>query len=147
MSNLAHVYKKIKPAVVAIGITVEVGKQTNLVIAGTGFCIHPRGIIVTCRHVFEDFEKQFVPKFKEQLDEMFARPGEIFHSDVLPIQALFFLEEANQWVMVPARISDVIGDREIDIAVLRTDAQNFRKKGQPYPSMKMGDSNTLKEDG
>lgn len=145
MPNLVHVYRKIKPAVAAIGMIAAVGEQTHLIIAGTGFCVDPRGIIVTCRHVFEEFQKNFIPKFQEQLDEMLSRPNEIIRGELMPIKALFFFEDGNRLGLLEVMIKDVLSDVDIDIAILRANAKYFRKEGEPYPSIRMGDSNTLKE--
>jgi S1-C subfamily serine protease len=145
MSNLVHVYKKVKPAVVAIGMIAVVGEQTQMVIAGTGFCVDPRGVIITCRHVFEGFQKKYIPKFQERVDEVLSRPNELVRAELMPIKALFLFEDGNRWGLLEVMIKDVLSDREIDIAVLRANATYFRKEGEPYPSMRMGDSNTLKE--
>jgi len=145
MPNLVHLYRKIKPAVAAIGMIAAVGEQTHLVIAGTGFCVDPRGILVTCRHVFEEFQKRFIPKYQEQLNEMLSRPNEVIRAELMPITALFFFEENNRWGLLEVKIKDILSDTEMDIAILRASAKYFRKEGEPYPHLRMGDSNTLKE--
>lgn len=50
-----EIFDTIKKATVAIAIYNENDLQNPYTIIGSGFCIHPRGIIVTSRHVIDAF--------------------------------------------------------------------------------------------
>lgn len=54
--NIKNIYDTVKRATVAI---VAAQPQTlpakPFTIVGSGFCIHPEGVVVTCEHVFKTF--------------------------------------------------------------------------------------------
>lgn len=51
----SSLFKNIKSATVAMALYNHGDQQKPFTILGTGFCIHPRGIIVSCEHVFSAF--------------------------------------------------------------------------------------------
>ncbi len=56
--NPREVYGRIKNATVAIASHDESAPNLPYKIIGSGFCIHPRGVIITCEHVFREFMKK-----------------------------------------------------------------------------------------
>lgn len=54
--TLSSIYEAVKRATVAI-VAVHADRlpKRPFDIAGSGFCIHAEGVIVTCKHVFEAF--------------------------------------------------------------------------------------------
>jgi S1-C subfamily serine protease len=54
--NSRDVFERVKKATVAIVISEpKKAPKTPFTIVGSGFCVHPEGIIVTCEHVFKTF--------------------------------------------------------------------------------------------
>jgi S1-C subfamily serine protease len=55
MSKGTNFLTRVKKATVAIAYLNAQGSDQPFTIIGTGFCINPSGIVVTCRHVLEGF--------------------------------------------------------------------------------------------
>ncbi len=61
------VFKKVKKATVAMAVFHDGDMDRPYTIIGSVFCIHPRGVIVTCRHVLSVF---FSKDFEELIAEI-----------------------------------------------------------------------------
>src|SRR5262249_56429032 len=66
-------------------------------------------------------------------------------SQYVGIQAMFFFVRDGQWGMTAAGISDVILKTDVDVAVLRTATPTLHPFKTPYPVVRLGDSNQLRE--
>ena len=67
-------FQQIKNATVALVLMHKESlesdsSRTPFTIFGTGFCIHPRGIIVTCEHVLSAFMRKSIREIIDQLPE------------------------------------------------------------------------------
>jgi hypothetical protein len=89
--NRREIYAAIKRATVAIAM--ELPNRLPLrpfTTIGSGFCIHPDGIIVTCEHVFRAF---FDPDAYKQLMQTISDgepPRAIDMKDIKPPMVLFY---------------------------------------------------------
>lgn len=144
MATLAEVYAQVKPAVVALGVPTGRAPKRPFAIGGTGFCVHRRGIIVTCRHVFEQFQ-ELAPDYDTMLEEMKRNPSVIIRGQVAAPEAFFFFARGPLWVAIPVKIGDMVFEDDTDLIVMRAAAEHFQEPATPYPVMPMGDSDTLVE--
>jgi Trypsin-like peptidase domain len=86
--NPKTIYETIKRATVAIVAThPDTLPARPFTIVGSGFCIHPEGIVVTCEHVFKPFVDpdgyQRVMQEKEPIEVKSIRPHAVFHYGVV----------------------------------------------------------------
>jgi S1-C subfamily serine protease len=65
--GLREIIARVKQATVALGLLDESNARNPFRIVGSGFCIHPRGIVVSNKHVFEAFMNK---PFREHLAEI-----------------------------------------------------------------------------
>lgn len=102
--NLTNTYKKVKPACVAF--TKMVGSLDNhrLISFGSGACVDPSGIIITAKHVVEeyinqepDFEIVFTKKGEKYLEAATAKPIAMVMSQDYDIAVLKIPEIENGW--------------------------------------------------
>lgn len=157
--NLARTYRTLKPAVVAIGASSLKGEQTvgqlgqpgQLVISGTGFCIHPDGVVITCEHVFTKYQEalgntEFAKQLKEAQEEL-ARSdsphGLPFNAK--QIYAIFFREEGDKWVVHANPFTQLSLRPDLDLAVGTLREPYFANPSNTFPTVTLGDSSTLEE--
>ena len=118
--SLADIYKKIKPAVVAIAIVEKKGTEVSFdKIFGTGFCVDPNGIIVTARHIisayYEKIRKEVLPKSRHEEPKPLHRPD---------FKIIFFRKGSNKLEALTFPVINFIFPfvsdcPEDDVAVLR----------------------------
>ena len=136
---------KVKRATVALALLPKERpadpRRAPFIIFGSGFCVHPRGIIVTCQHVLHAFVNGDV---RELIDRV---PEEDKKKELWPLrdvqmghpQALFFVTEASkeQLFLFPAPMEVAISKLDADLAVLRVERHAAFKSG--YPTLEVED--------
>ena len=131
---LAEIFKRVKPATVAIGTRIQ-GKP---VVIGTGFNVDPSGIVVTCKHVVEGFllsHKNF-PQYS-------IPPGETFGRIIIKTLETFaiFTKVAGDQIEVEGISPFFIGGPHTrDVAVMK-----LHRSGKPYPYIDLADSDEVQE--
>jgi Trypsin-like peptidase domain len=113
------IFDSIKKATVAIvaPLKAEAGKRPFRIF-GSGFCIHPNGIVVTCEHVFRPFVD---PDFYRQIVQA-AKDADSprIEGDALIPHSLFFYGVAPPEVrMVPVPVENVVTKTDYDLAALK----------------------------
>jgi S1-C subfamily serine protease len=116
------IYEAVKRSTVAIALYTEKDLQNPYTIIGSGFCIHPRGIIVTSRHVIDAFLNK---PFHKQPIEPSGDPGnkklwlENLKAQV-PYAIFFDVNSSAEEISVAlARFDYVIAKVNYDLAVAR----------------------------
>ena len=115
-------YEIVKRSTVAIALYNEGDLQNPYTILGSGFCIHPRGIIVTCRHVIDAFlNKPFHEQLTESLDEQGNKIVRLKNLKARIPYAIFFDvgSSATEISVALARFDYVIAKAEYDLGVAR----------------------------
>ncbi|MFB3886610.1 MAG: serine protease [Thermodesulfobacteriota bacterium] len=141
-----QLYKRIKAATVAFASMVQSGK-TPFTIIGSGFCVDPSGIVVTCEHVLSAFMSKTI---HEQIAELppnvhgdkirKTRPFSVLHPFVLFYQT----EESKQQLFVAASGVDItIALTDYDVAVVRVPAHPRFANG--YPAIEIEDYESIQE--
>src|SRR5689334_11379242 len=112
-------------------------RQAPFVIFGSGFCVHPRGIIVTCEHVLGAFVKGDVRELIAQIpDEDKDTKKSLWPLRDVQMghpQALFFHTEASKenLFLIPAPMEVAVSKLDVDLAVLRVGRHAAFKDGYP----------------
>jgi S1-C subfamily serine protease len=113
------IYDAIKRATVAIVLShPESIPRKPFTIVGSGFCVHPEGIVVTCEHVLRSFvDRESYQRLMEAVSgnksEAFelkgARPHAVFHSRVV----------GTEVHMIPVPIVNAVTKTDFDLALLK----------------------------
>lgn len=144
--RLPGVLSQVRPAVVAIANWFEQPNgSVKIKVLGTGFCVDPAGIIVTCEHVLSEYLRQYSNYFeaKQQTPEK-TEGFERLDFQTQEIKVLFYrvtehptLERTMSCVTKVAQFCMAKTDR--DFALLRL------LPGEELPILNLGDSNALDE--
>lgn len=110
-------------------------KKQPFTILGSGFCVHQRGVIVTCAHVVEAFMERSI---KEYLDSI---PEEEKTKDLQNIpdvrgfipHVLFYLPKVDhhQLLVIPSRVDIGVTKTDMDLGLLRLHPHTFFPQGYP----------------
>jgi len=120
-----EIYDMIKRATVAITAATSnpMPNQPPFKIVGSGFCVHPNGIILTCTHVFESF---FPPRANPYEDHyhrtLTKRLGDGVHVpvDLKPFGILVRGKiEGSQILMHQLGVSGAVEVKETDLALIK----------------------------
>jgi serine protease Do len=102
--NLTNTYKKVKPACVAFTKMIGTTENHRLIGFGSGACVDPSGIIITAKHVVEDyinrepdFEIVFTKKGEKYLEAVAAKPIAMVMSEKYDVAVLKIPEVENGW--------------------------------------------------
>jgi len=142
-----QLFQRVKSATVAMVILHENHPKRPFTILGSGFCIHPRGVIVTCRHVAEAF-------LERKLDSYFAElPAEQRTKEIQELRelcsfrpyALFSLviPERHEVVMFPAPVEFTMAKMDLDLGMFRLSAHTAFLGG--YPVVEIEEFNRVYE--
>jgi len=141
---------RIKSATVAIAIVKNVTLPSNeqpFEIIGTGFCVHPAGAVVTCRHVAEAFMPKRLTELIAESKE--SKPGVKINIPTIQPFALFFRpeQETAQITVEAVGAQQVIvrGSDNIDVAMMRLSPAKPFKDG--FPFVELDDPSSRIEDG
>ena len=140
-------FEAIKKATVAMAFLHYENKQQPFTILGSGFCIHKRGVVVTCRHVVEAF-------FKKSFDEYIASIKDegkkkqiqnIPNIQALVAHALFyqFHPDQKKILVIPVPIEVGMVQMDFDLGLIRLQPHNIFPKD--YPTVQFEDFNKLHE--
>jgi len=143
VANPNPIYDAIKRSTVAIVVShPETIPAKPFTIIGSGFCIHPKGIVVTCEHVFKAFMdpetyKRIMQMVDEGKSELFdfkgIRPFAVFHSHVV----------GTEVHMIPVPIVNVVTKTKFDLAALKLHSHRAFAKG--FPSLPIADYENIHE--
>ncbi len=133
-------FEKIKKATAALAVLHEQerpqpSREQPFTILGSGFCVHSRGIVVTCAHVVEAFMEK---KIKEYLDSI---PEEERSKSVQTIpdvhgfipHALFYLPKPDlkEVQVFAARVDAAMTKTNMDLGLLRLNPHSGFPEGYP----------------
>jgi S1-C subfamily serine protease len=117
-----EIYDTVKRSTVAIAIYNENDLQNPYTIIGSGFCIHPRGIIVTTRHVIDAFLDK---PFNQQPTTPSGNPGDnkLYLKEIkfqVPYAIFFDVGYSTAQISIPiVRFEQVIAKADYDLALAR----------------------------
>lgn len=124
---------RIKRATVALVLLKESEEGHPFRIVGSGYCIHEKGVIVTCSHVLSMFMKE---PWQQSLAR--AKKGEYdepegFHIDTLVPYVLFFANYSREELLgILVRPSIAMAKMTHDIGMLRLQPHSGFQQGFPF---------------
>ena len=112
-----EIFDTVKRATVAIALYNENDLQNPYTIIGSGFCIHPRGIIVTSRHVIDAFlneplhQQPVAPPEKPDQKKLYLKDIKV----QIPYAIFFDVSSSTEQISVPmSRFEQVIAKTNPD---------------------------------
>ena len=123
-------FASIKAATVAVARVHEIEKQI-FEIVGSGVCIDPAGIVLTCEHVISAF--MAVP-VKEQLKgiEKSSEPTKLESPALIVPHAIFYkVDERGRLLGFPCRVDQIVVSRKQDIGAIRVLPHTAMPEGYP----------------
>jgi S1-C subfamily serine protease len=140
--KLTSIFQKVKRATVAIAMVqkemVNMQLEAPYEIIGSGFCIDPGGIVVTCRHVIDGFMSKSIC---DQIAEAKSRSS-ISKKEMIPVSpgkvfvpfALFYDTTASDGQIVVTAIGggNILALEDYDIAVMYLGTHPRLKQGYPF---------------
>ena len=149
------VFDRVKQATVALAVLHEENsprptQQQPFTIVGSGFCVHPRGVVVTCAHVIEAFMEKNI---KEQLASI-PEPERTKSAQVIPDipdvrtlipHALFYVPqpERQKIAVACARVDTCVAKTNMDLGVVRLQPHGGFPSG--YPTVDIEEFESLHE--
>jgi S1-C subfamily serine protease len=134
-----EVLSRVKSATVALAIKTPGPPDPNrmpFIIVGSGFCIDPSGIVITCEHVIAAFTKQNIREV------IAAMPLEGKKNTIVPIEGLdsvapevlFFLFNGvkDEMALIPAPVEAAVAKLEYDLGAIRIGPHRAFSAGYPY---------------
>ena len=139
MVRRTEIFDRVKKATVAIvGMNVSGAKQP-FTIFGSGFCIEPVGVVVTCRHVMDSFLERPVMELIEEVSEEERDKDlqKLPELEALRAFAVFYDMETraaqNQLLAIPCAIQNLVSKTDFDLSVFRVGEHKlFEGGGFPY---------------
>ena len=135
------IYNDIKKATVAIVLFhPERMPECPFTIIGSGFCVHEKGLIVTCEHVFKSFFNQ-----EDHQKAMNKKDGEISGlRGSVPTVIFFGTEPMGKEILVfSVPVTDAVAVKGYDLALLKVPVHKEFSKG--YPILKIAEYSELHE--
>ena len=124
------VLSRVKRATVALAIVNDGNAQRPFEIIGSGACLDPRGVIVTCRHVIEGFMANDYHSLVSQYPEI-AKTGAETES-IVPYALFYDLDStAGQLRVIAARADTSQAHLRFDLGLIRVHPHDHFKGGFP----------------
>jgi len=140
------ILERIKVATVAMATLNISDKNKPFTILGTGFCIHPRGIVITCEHVLSAFMDRPI---HEQIAET-AEPKQDSESHLINIRtliphAIFYdsKRSPHQLFAFPVPMDVAMAKTNFDLGMIRLQPHSAFKNG--FPQLQVGDYSDIYE--
>lgn len=140
------ILENIKSATVAIATLHIKKKNRPFTIIGSGFCIHPKGIVVTCEHVLSAFMEKSV---HEQIAEV-SRPDWEGKKDRIEIKtliphAIFYNNKISphQLFLFPVPLDIAMAKTDFDLGMIRLNKHYAFPNG--FPFLKIGNHSDVYE--
>ena len=138
----------VKKATVAVVKSIPGKSPLPYSIVGSGFCVDPEGIIVTCAHVFNEF---FTPETREREKQARqAAGGATFTGDCVLPYVLFYLgvqEKEHRVASILVGVRHAVKDEKygFDLALLRLPRPDKQIFPEGYPTFSIADYAELHE--
>lgn len=142
-SPAASVYDAVKKATVAIVAEIPGHiPRRPFTIFGSGFCIHPEGVVVTCEHVFKAFVE---PESYQQLMQLIGRnEGQSVSVKSIVPHAMFFSGVHGTNIYFDAvSIATGVAMKDFDLAALKLHTHPSFPQG--YPTLPIADYSEVHE--
>jgi S1-C subfamily serine protease len=128
------ILQRVKHATVALALFDEKSAKRPFRIVGTGFCVHPRGIVVTCEHVLSGFmKKPLAQAISESGADKSSGVTQVPIDTAVPYAVFFFSKHGHELVAFPVRATMGMAKTDHDIGMVRLERHKaFEKSGFPF---------------
>lgn len=134
---------KVKAATVAVGLLKETASERPFVTFGSGFCVDPSGIIVTCRHVVDCFNKTTVEKLIENLPPSDSPQRLVDVEGARPYVFFYLAPGVKNMIVLPVPVEVVVAKTDFDLAGFRITRHKAFERG--YPTLELAGYDDLYE--
>lgn len=137
------IYDAVKKATVAIVVSLSDRiPQRPFAIVGSGFCIHPAGVVVTCEHVFKAFVDP--ESHQRMMQAVREDDGQLFPMQMMVPYAVFYGGvHGTEIHMHPVPIVNAVTVKDFDLAALKLHKHPAFSQG--YPTLPIADYSELHE--
>jgi len=143
---------RVKKATVALAVLHE-KQQTQptnkqpFTIVGSGFCVHERGMIITCAHVVQAFMKKSIKELLESIPDR-EKVKDLQHLpdiDAFTPYALFYIPQPqmHRIVVITSRTDIAMAKTDMDLGLIRLHPHSALPQG--YPTVPIEDFNEIHE--
>jgi hypothetical protein len=141
--NTKAIYETVKRATVAIvAAHPETLPNKPFTIVGSGFCIHPEGIVVTCEHVFKTFVDP--AGYQRMMEAISDNKSGIFELKSVAPHALFHSHVAGSQVhMIPVPVVNATTKTDFDLAILKLHPHGAL--AHRFPTLEIADYSEIHE--
>lgn len=128
------VLQRIKHATVALALFDEKNLKRPFRIIGTGFCIHPRGIVVTCEHVLSGFMKEpLAQAISESARGAGSSIAQVAIEMAVPYAVFFSTKHGHELVAFPVKATMAMAKTDHDVGMVRLESHKaFERCGFPF---------------
>jgi hypothetical protein len=141
--TISEVYDAVKKATVAIVASIP-GSIPNrpFTIFGSGFCIHPEGVVITCEHVFKAFVD---PEGYERLIQGIGRADRqaVSVKSMVPLAMFYSGVQGTEIRMDAVSVAAGLAMQDFDLAALKLQKHPAFPEG--YPTLPIADYGELYE--
>jgi S1-C subfamily serine protease len=145
--NRREVFDRVKRSTVAIAAMNRREAQHPFTIVGSGFCVDPFGLIITCRHVVEVFmektvEQQIAEISPGERAKRIQKTGDV--QAITPFAVFYNTKASSQNLFVfPCPVDNVVAKTDFDLAMLRLLPHTAFSSG--YPALEIEDYELVAE--
>lgn len=135
-------YPKIKSATVAIAKVRDIDLRV-FDIVGSGVCIDPAGIILTCQHVISAFMAKSIPEQVKGLPKSGEPQSLPAPQMVVPYAIFYKVDSKSRLLAFPCRVDQIISATDQDIGLIRVLPHTSFSDG--YPAVETEDYSEIHE--
>jgi hypothetical protein len=140
-NKIRSVLDRIKTATVALAILNEGDNKKPFTIFGSGFCVHSKGIVITCEHVLSAFMDRPMHQRIAEIPEPVKNKNERTQIEIRTLipYAIFYdtKSSAKQIRVFPVRVDIAMAKTNFDIGMVRLHPHAAFKKG--FPALEIED--------
>jgi S1-C subfamily serine protease len=128
------VLQRVKQATVALALFNEGDPKRPFNIVGSGFCVHPRGIVVTCEHVLSAFMKKPLAQAVSESGADKSAASTQFPIETTVPYAVFFLTgvSSEELIAFPIRATMGMAKTDHDLGMVKLHGHKVFAKGFPF---------------
>jgi len=131
-----EIFARVRRATVGLVLFHPNVRQNPYTIVGSGFCVDPGGVVVTCQHVVSAFMEKTVPDHMAELDPV-ERKSKLHHQDDVKMQVPFVVflipgDVPHQIKALPCRVDQIMARSDFDLAIVRVLPHTALPNGYPF---------------
>jgi S1-C subfamily serine protease len=134
-----QIFAKVRRATAGLALFHPGEMQKPYTVVGSGFCVDPDGVVVTCQHVISAFMNKPVPDQLAEIDPV-SRKSKLQHRDDVRIQVPFVIflipgDVAHQIKALLCPVDQIMARTDFDLALVRISPHHVLPNG--YPSLEI----------